>query len=444
MGSERDLVLGLGRSGRATVDWLRRRHREVLAVDDRPGPLAGDAGAPFPPGVEIHWGGAGETVLDGCTRIIPSPGVANTHPLLVAARRRGLEIVGDVELFLRECRAPVAAITGTNGKSTVTTVVGEMARQAGLRVECGANLGTPVLALADRPLPDLYVLELSSFQLERTTSLRARAAVVLNISPDHLDWHPSEADYARAKAIVYQGAEVRVANRDDARVMALPGLGQPDWTFGGMAPVSDSEFGIQSGRGEAWLSRGPTRLLPLSEVNLTGAHQIMNLLAALAMGEALGLDREAAVEAVRRFRGLPHRLEFVAEVAGVRFFDDSKATNVGASLAATRSFDAPIRLIAGGVGKGQDFRPWAAGLPPAVCSVYLIGESAEGLGHRLDGVRPYRIVGSLEGAVREAFHEAHPGYVVLLAPACASFDQFRDYAHRGDVFQKKVRELGHD
>jgi UDP-N-acetylmuramoylalanine--D-glutamate ligase len=440
----RDLVLGLGRSGRAAIDWLSARHRDVVAVDDRAGPLAGDFAGLLPAELEIHWGGADESVLDTCVRVIPSPGVANDHPLLVAARRRGLEVVGDVELFLRDCRVPVAAITGTNGKSTVTTLVTEMARRAGLAVECGANLGTPVLALAARPPPDLYVLELSSFQLERTASLHARAAVVLNISPDHLDRHPSEADYARAKAIVYRGAEVRVANRDDARVMALPELGRPDWTFGWKASGSGREFGIRSGRAGVWLSRGRTRLLPLSEVALTGRHQVMNLLAALAMGEALGLDREAAVEAVRRFRGLPHRLEFVAEVNEVRFFDDSKATNVGASLAAARSFDVPVRLIAGGLGKGQDFRPWVEGLPPGVCAVYLIGDSAETLGRLLDGVRPYRIVATLDEAVREAVREARPGDVVLLAPACASFDQFRDYAHRGEVFQKRVRELGHD
>ena len=443
MGGNRDLVLGLGRSGRATVDWLRARQRTVVAVDDRPGPPAGEAGSQFPPGVEVHWGGAGESVLEGSTRIIASPGVADDHPLLVAGRRRGLEIVSDVELFLRECPAPVAAITGTNGKSTVTTLVGEMARRAGHRVECGANLGTPVLAFAAGPPPDLYVLELSSFQLARTASLRARAAVVLNISPDHLDWHPSEADYVRAKAVIYQGAEVRVANRDDARVMALPGLGRPDWTFGGGAPGADHEFGIRTDHGGAVLSRGRDRLLPLSEVTLAGHHQRMNLLAALAMGEALGLDRGAAIDAVRSFRGLPHRLEFVAEVAKVRFFDDSKATNVGASLAAARSFDAPVRLIAGGVGKGQDFGPWAEGLPPQVSTVYLIGESAARLGCLLDGRRPYRIAGSLEVAVREAFRDARSGEVVLLAPACASFDQFRDYAHRGEVFQALVRELGH-
>ena len=444
MGDGRDLVLGLGRSGRATVDWLCARHREVVAVDDRAGPSPGEAGPSPPPGLEIHWGGAGEAVLEATTRIIPSPGVADDHPLLVAARRRGLEIVSDVELFLRECETPVAAITGTNGKSTVTTLVGEMARRAGRRVECGANLGPPVLALAAKPPPDLYVLELSSFQLARTASLRARAAVVLNISPDHLDWHPSEADYVRAKAVIYQGAEVRVANRDDARVMALPGLGRPEWTFGGQAPVADHEFGIHTDRGGASLGRGRDRLLPLSEVTLTGHHQLMNLLAALALGEGLGLDREAAVDAVRSFRGLPHRLEFVAEVAQVRFFDDSKATNVGASLAAARSFDAPLRLIAGGVGKGQDFGPWATGLPPQVSMVYLIGETAPRLGRLLDGRRPYRIVGSLDVAVREAFQDARPGEVVLLAPACASFDQFRDYAHRGEVFQKQVRELRHD
>lgn len=443
MARGQDLVLGLGRSGWASVEWLTAQGRHVIAVDDRPGPAPGELPTPLPAGVTLIWGGATPEQLVGCDRLVAAPGVPGTHPLICEACRLGIEVVGDVELFVRAIKRPILAITGTNGKSSVATLVADMLERAGHRVRAGANLGTPALKLALEPLADCYVFELSSFQLERIHSLRARAAVVLNVSQDHLDRHPSLEDYVRAKARIYRNAAIRVANRDDPLVMSMTGLGRPDWTFGFTPPGSDRAFGIRSGRSGPVLARGRKTLLPLAEVPGTGRIAALNALAALALTADLGLDPEAVLEAIRAFRGLPHRLEFVGTLRGVRFVDDSKATNVGSAVASVESFDDPVVLIAGGVGKGQDFRPWADAVAPKVRSVFLIGDSAATMADRLRGRCPVETVRDLGEAVQRAFRAASAGDLVLLAPACASFDQFQDYAERGRVFQQAFRELDH-
>ncbi|EQD45786.1 UDP-N-acetylmuramoylalanine--D-glutamate ligase [mine drainage metagenome] len=439
----KDLVLGLGRSGWATVNWLVSQGRSVIAVDDRPEPAPGEVPAPHPPGVVLHWGGASPDQVAGCDRLVAAPGVPEKHPLIQEARRLGIEVIGDIELFVRTVRRPIIAITGTNGKSSVTMLTTDMLHRSGLRVRSGANLGTPVLELAAEPLADFYVFELSSFQLERTHSLCARAAVVLNLSQDHLDRHASFDSYVQAKARIYRGCKTWVANRDDPLVMAMPELGRSDYTFGWSPPGSDQAFGIRATGSGPVLARGDQSILPLAEVPGTSRMSVLNALAALALTADLGLDSEAVREAIRSFRGLPHRLEFVGIHHKVRFIDDSKATNVGSAVAAIESFDDPVILIAGGVGKGQDFKPWAEAVARKVRSVFLIGESAGSMAAVLKGRCPVERVCDLEEAVQRAFHAAQAGDLVLLAPACASFDQFHDYAERGRVFQQAVRKLDH-
>ncbi|MHB1544185.1 MAG: UDP-N-acetylmuramoyl-L-alanine--D-glutamate ligase [Gammaproteobacteria bacterium] len=439
----KDLVLGLGRSGWASVNWLVSQGRTVIAVDDRPAPAAGEVPTPLPPDVILHWGGVAPDRIAGCDRLVAAPGVPETHPLIQEARRLGIEVMGDIELFVRAIRRPIIAITGTNGKSSVATLTADMLHRSGHRVRSGANLGTPVLELAAESPADFYVFELSSFQLERTESLCPRAAVVLNISQDHLDRHPSIDDYVRAKARIYRGAGTRVANREDPLVMAMPELVRSDYTFGWDPPESEQAFGIRTTGSGLVLARGRESILPLTDVPGTGRASALNALAALALTADLGLDPEAVKEAIRSFRGLPHRLEFVGTLRGVRFFDDSKATNVGSAVTAVESFDDPVVLIAGGVGKGQDFTLWSEAIARKARSVFLIGESAGSMADLLRGQCPVEIVADLHEAVRSAFRAAKAGDVVLLAPACASFDQFHGYAERGRVFQSAFRELGH-
>ncbi len=438
-----DLVLGLGRSGWASVRWLAGQGRSVIAIDDRSAPASGEVPVPLPPGVVIHWDGATRDLPADCDRVVAAPGVPDAHPLIQAARRRGIEILGDIELFARVTTRPIVAVTGTNGKSSVVTLVTEMARHAGLRVRSGANLGTPVLELASEPPADLYVLELSSFQLERTESLSLRAAVVLNISQDHFDRHPSLDDYVRAKARIYRNARIKVANRDEPLVMTMLELGRPDYTFGWSTPGSEKEFGIRDTGSGPVLARGRTPILPLADLPGSGRIPALTALAALALTADLGWEPDPVREAIRSFHGLPHRRECVGALRGVRFVDDSKATNVGSAVASVESFAEPIVLIAGGVGKGQDFKPWAEAVAPRVRSVFLIGESAESMAELLRGRCPVETAGGLREAVRSAFRAANAGDLVLLAPACASFDQFRDYAERGQVFQEAFRELDH-
>jgi UDP-N-acetylmuramoylalanine--D-glutamate ligase len=340
-------------------------------------------------------------------------------------------------------RAPVAAITGSNGKSTVTTLVGEMARIAGRRVAVGGNLGDPALDLLD-PAVDLYVLELSSFQLETTDSLRAAAAVVLNVSPDHLDRYDSLEDYAAAKARVYRNAGVAIVNLDDPRVVAMPGgERRVGFTVGEPGPA---DYGVRTQAGQAWLCAGTEPVAPLAEMALAGRHNLANGLAALAMADALGLPRAAAREALLTFGGLPHRTQLVAEIGGVRYYDDSKGTNVGATIAALEGFEdgTPARtvLIAGGDGKGQDFSALGPVIARTARCVVLIGRDAPLVEAALDPSVARVRAADMADAVRLAARHAVPGDRVLLSPACASFDMFRNYEHRGEMYAQAVRGLG--
>lgn len=439
-GQPRTLVVGLGVTGLSCARFLARHGVEVAVTDSREQPPAVDEIREELPDVALFLGGFDAGVFARAERIVVSPGVSLREPLIVEAGRRGVEIIGDIELFARTAEAPVIAITGSNGKSTVTTLVGEMARQAGLQVRVGGNLGTPALDLLDASEPDLYVLELSSFQLETVSSLRCSAAVVLNVSPDHLDRHASLTDYTRAKQRIYTGAAVQVINRDDPVAAALAAPDARRVSFGLDAPAA-GEFGVVDNGAGAWIVRGTERWMPVSHLRIAGRHNLSNALAALALGDAAGLDRQSMLQVLREFQGLPHRTQWVAERRGVSWYNDSKGTNIGATLAAVRGFDAPLVLIAGGQGKGADFSELAAGLSGQVRALVLIGEAAGQIAQAVGDAIPVQRAGSMREAVAVAAQLAAGGDIVLLSPACASFDMFEDYRERGDAFVRAVQEL---
>jgi UDP-N-acetylmuramoylalanine--D-glutamate ligase len=378
--------------------------------------------------------------------VVASPGLALREPVLRQALERGIEVAGDIEVFARAIRgsaARVIGVTGTNGKSTVTALACEMARAAGLDARAVGNIGEPVLDALDAPgagATEAWVVELSSYQLETTASLECDAATVLNVTQDHLDRYGSMAEYAAAKARIFLRCATRVLNRDDATTLAMAGGAEEVLTFGLGVPLHRGEWGLDARRER--LMRGPADLLGVAEIGVPGLHNAANALAAHALGSAIGLPLEPMARAIREFRGLPHRAQLVAEAGGVRFYDDSKGTNVGASVAALEGFTVPVVLIAGGEGKGQDFGPLAPAVGAHARAVVLIGRDAEVLAAALSktGVRLER-ARTMEEAVAISHALAHPGDAVLLSPACASLDMFRNYGHRGDVFAAAARSL---
>lgn len=439
MPARRNLVVGLGKTGLSAARWLAAQGESVSVTDSRVSPPGLDGLRQLGDAVVTRLGGFDLTLLDVADRIVLSPGVARSEPIVRAALARGLAVLGDVELFAQAARAPAVAITGTNGKSTATTLVAEMARAAGRTVLAGGNLGDPALDLLSEPVPDLYVLELSSFQLESTDSLALAAAAVLNVTPDHMDRYDSLDAYAAAKARIFAHASVAVVNVDDPVVARMPRPGQRVVGFSIVRPEAD--WSLASVDGAAWLARAGVPLLPLAELRLPGRHNAANALAALALGEAVGLPLEPMLETLRTFAGLPHRTQWVTEKRGVRYIDDSKGTNVGATLAAVAGLEQPLVVIAGGDGKGQDFSPLAAAFRGKVRHAVLIGRDREQLAAALAGACTTEFAADLPAAVIAAARAARSGDLVLLSPACASLDMFRDYAERGDVFAAAARRL---
>jgi len=440
----RALVVGLGRTGVSAARFLTARGWSVAVTDSRAEPPGLEALRATVPDAAVFVGGFSTTALEHADEVVLSPGVALSDPFVRAAAAKGLPIVGDIELFARVTTAPVIGITGSNGKSTVTTLVGQMAERAGRRVKIGGNLGTPALDLLEGPAPELFVLELSSFQLECTRSLRAVAATVLNVSPDHMDRYASLAEYAAAKARVYAGCEVAVLNRADPAVMAMAMAmtdGARRISFGPDAPPDAADWGV-GGRGlDAVLFAGGVAVMPVAELKMRGTHNAQNALAALALGTAAGLPRDAMCEALREFTGLPHRTELVADRHGVAWINDSKGTNVGATLAAVAGLDGPLIVILGGDGKGQDFAPLAAALVDKVRAVVLIGRDADAIGAALGArIAQHRAL-TMEQAVELAAEVARPGDTVLLSPACSSLDMFESFEHRGRAFVHAVRRI---
>ncbi|MGB5671065.1 MAG: UDP-N-acetylmuramoyl-L-alanine--D-glutamate ligase, partial [Sedimenticolaceae bacterium] len=351
------LIVGLGTTGLSCARFLAAQGVQVAVADSRSEPPGLDALNAEYPDIAVFLGPFDERLFDSAERLVVSPGVSVATPQIDAVRRRGIPVMGDIELFVRAAAAPVVAITGSNGKSTVTTLLGEMARANGINVAVGGNLGIPALDLLDDAV-ELYVLELSSFQLETTDSLQAAVATVLNVSPDHMDRYASVEDYAAAKARVMRGAGVGVFNADDPIVAAMGGADDA-WYFTLGESQNDKMFGVCTVDGQEYLCRGEQPLLATGELRIPGLHNRANALAALAMGTALGFDLALMLETLRKFRGLPHRTEYVTEFKGVRWYNDSKGTNIGASIAALQGLDradaSRTVLIAGGDCKGADF-----------------------------------------------------------------------------------------
>ncbi len=433
------LVLGLGETGLSCARCLDRFGEPFEMADSRREPpgLAGFR-ARWPE-VPVTLGPLDPQRLKAARRIVVSPGISSKEPALAAAAQAGVECIGDIELFALLADAPVIAVTGSNGKSTVTTMVGALLAAAGSHVRTGGNLGPPALDLLsdDEPPVDAYVLELSSFQLETTYSLRPAAAAVLNVSADHMDRYASLAEYAAAKGRIYNGAGAAVVNRDDAGAARLALRATRTIGFTAAPPIA-GDFGIVTHAGEAWLAHGEQPLLPAAALPLAGGHNRLNALAALALVRAVGVDVARAAPALAEFTGLPHRTRLIAEAGGVRWYDDSKGTNPGATAAALDGMDAPVVLIAGGDGKGADFSPLRAPVERRARAVIVFGRDGERLAAALGDAVAIEHAADLEGAVARAGECAQSGDAVLLSPACASFDMFADYRARGEAFAAAV------
>jgi UDP-N-acetylmuramoylalanine--D-glutamate ligase len=483
------LVLGLGESGLAAACWCARQGARVRVADTRAvPPYLGELRRRVA-GTDFVAGEFDKALLDGIDLLVLSPGLSGGLMVVIHARAAGIPVLGEIELFARGLRsldtaAPILAITGTNGKTTTTALTGHLLRATGKTVGVAGNISPAALAalmdaLDAGSLPQIWVLELSSFQLETTETLNPAAATVLNISDDHLDRYIDLDEYASAKARVFQSAEgapgVQVLNRADPRVYRMALADRQIISFGLDAPAGEDDFGLHEHGSEAWLAQGERLLLPVSELPLAGLHNAANAMAALALCSALGFDAEALLPALRSFRGLPHRVELVAEIGGVTWYDDSKGTNVGATVAALNGIggqlatqnshlpsagretgrdgasarlaenyhDRKIVVILGGDGKGQDFTPLKAAVARHARSAVLIGR---------DGPLIEKVIAAtgvviesaadMDDAVHRARRQARPGDAVLLSPACASFDMYRNYEHRAQVFIAAVRALG--
>ena len=422
-------------TGLSCVDFFMARGVTPRVMDTRVAPAGLDK---LPEAVERYVGGLNEDWLLTADLIVASPGIAQAHPSLSAAADAGVEIVGDIELFCREAQAPIVAITGSNGKSTVTSLVGEMAKAAGMNVGVGGNIGLPALMLLD-PERELYVLELSSFQLETTSSLRAVAATILNVTEDHMDRYPlGLQQYRAAKLRIYENARACIVNADDALTMPVRGADERCISFG----VDVGDYHLNRQQGETWLRVKGEKVLNVKEMKISGQHNYSNALAALALADAAGLPRASSLKALTTFTGLAHRFQLVLEHNGVRWINDSKATNVGSTEAALNGLhlDGTLYLLLGGDGKSADFTLLSRYLTGDNIRLYCFGRD----GAQLAALRPDVAVQTetMEQAMRQIAPQVVPGDMVLLSPACASLDQFKNFEQRGDIFARLAKELG--
>lgn len=449
------LVLGLGASGLSMAHWLAARGASVRIADSRDAPPFAEQLQNELPAVELHTGAFRAESFTGIDLIAISPGVPLAEPMVRAAVERGIDVVGDIELFARIREefhgTKVIAITGSNGKSTVTEMVGAMVRAAKIRTLVAGNIGLPILeALSEieagrRRRPDVIVLELSSFQLESTRSLNPDVAAVLNLSEDHLDRYSGMRDYADAKARIFHGDGIQVVNREDGWARGMIGPGRKVFTFGLDEPWNEGNWGLREISGQLWLAEGRANLMKVSELKVAGLHNAANALAAMALCRAIRLPYEPLLDALFEFEGLPHRVQKIAEVKGVAFYDDSKGTNVGATVAALMGMTSRTVLIAGGEGKGQDFSPLRDAVAKKAKGVVLIGRDGDKIATAIEssGVAILHAA-TMRDAVRAGLSLAQPGDAVMLSPACASFDMFRNYEHRAEVFIEEVRALEAD
>ena len=437
------IIVGLGKSGMSLVRFLANRGIAFAVADTRENPPELATLRRDYPQVEVRCGELDVEFLCRADELYVSPGLALATPALQQAQARGVKLSGDIELFARNAKAPIIAITGSNAKSTVTTLVGDMAVAAGKRVAVGGNLGTPALDLLSDDV-ELYVMELSSFQLETTHQLDAEVATVLNVSEDHMDRYSGLPAYHLAKHRIFRGARQVVVNRQDALSRPLIGEDTPRWTFGLNTPDFRG-FGLREENGEKYLAFQFDLLMPVRELKIRGAHNQANALAALALGYAAGLPLAPMLAALREFAGLEHRCQWVREHAGVQYYNDSKATNVGAALAAIEGLGADIDgklvLIAGGDGKGADFSGLRAPVAAHCRAVVLLGRDAAAIAEVLGESVPLVRVATLDEAVERSAELAQPGDAVLLSPACASLDMFKNYEERGHLFAQAVERL---
>ncbi len=451
------LVLGMGETGLSMVKWLLRQGATVRAADSRSEPPNWQQITAGFPSVQLHKGKFTASIFNDIDMIAISPGVPLADPCVQQAVQRGVPVIGDMVLFswaLEQSNRPkpkVVAITGSNGKTTVTAMTGAMLKKSGWNVEVAGNIGPAVLnALMQRidagDWPQAWVLETSSFQLETTHNLNADVATVLNLSEDHLDRYTGMSDYTTAKARVFlhekAGKGIQVLNRNDPGVCAMALQDKKQITFGVDEPPSHADFGLMHDGDDLWLMEGDVQLMKTSELVVNGLHNAVNALAALAMCRALGVAIDPLLASLREFRGLPHRMEKVAAFNGVTFFDDSKSTNVGATVAALSGMKQNVILIAGGDGKGQDFSYLREAVANNARAVVLIGRDANMIANELkDCGVPLHFAVTMEEAMQKSFLLAQSGDVVLLSPACASFDMFRNYIHRAEVFVAAVKDM---
>ena len=438
--SRRKVVVGLGATGLSVARFLNRRGDEFSIVDTRLEPPCLETLERELPNVPVFLGNQGAEVLASAGELIVSPGLSPEDPILAEAIAQGASVRGDIDLFMEVARAPVVGITGSNAKSTVTAMFGAMARQAGLEVAVGGNLGTPALELIDEDV-ELYVLELSSFQLERAGNLNLDVATVLNVTPDHLDRHGNMQRYHQAKHRIFAGCRCAVFNAADP--LTIPPLArdrqQIGWTLG---EPDLKGFGVREEDGQRMLVRGFDKLMPVSDLSLPGEHNVANALACLALGEARSLPMDAMLTVLKSFPGLPHRAEVVAARDNVRWINDSKATNVGATLAAIQGLgkDSRLILLAGGRDKNSDFSELAGAISAHCDFAVYFGEAGDKLYAALADACDAQRVETLAEAAALAAERAEAGHIVLLSPACASFDQFASYEARGAAFAALARE----
>ncbi len=439
----KQVVIGLGVTGLSCVRYLAANNKPFSVVDSRDNPPGLEAFKNEFPDITLTLGEITEAALAGANELIVSPGVAIDEPAIVKAVEKGAHVCGDIDLFCREVNVPVIAITGSNGKSTVTTLVGEMISRSGNKVAVGGNIGTPALDLLMAEKPDVYVLELSSFQLERSEKLSVEVATVLNVSADHMDRYDNLLGYHQAKHRIFRGCKKVVINRADPLSRPLLAEEVEVFTFG----LNDSDingFGLLNDEGVENLAYQFKPLMPVTELKMVGRHNIENALAAMALSRAVGVEIEPMLEVLREFSGLEHRCQYAGEYNGVRYYNDSKGTNVGAAIASINGLKdsaKKIVLIAGGEAKGADFSPLLPVLKGVVSAIVVIGNAAKTLGDLCSEVLDVVRAGSLEEAVTKASAIAKQGDVVLLSPACASFDMFSNYQHRGEVFMAAVQQL---
>jgi UDP-N-acetylmuramoylalanine--D-glutamate ligase len=450
LNGKRALVVGLGKSGVASALFLKQHGARVTVSDTKSGDeLHNEIPILLDHGITVETGGHGERTFRGQDLIVVSPGVPVDAPPLVQARALGENVIGEVELAAQFLPGPIVAITGSNGKTTTTTLAGEIMTAGGLPTLVGGNIGTPAISLAERAKPEtVIVLEVSSFQLETVQTFRPKVAVVLNVTPDHLDRHRTFEIYVAAKARIFenqQGSDFAVLNADDSTCVAMAAKTKAQIFWFSRQKEVERGAWVRDGAVMFRDDSGQREILQVSEIPLKGAHNLENVLAAVSAGALMGCAPEKTRQAVHDFKAVEHRLEFVATIRGVDYYNDSKATNVDATIKALESFPANIHLILGGKDKGSDYSVLNDLLRQRVKRVYTIGAAAAKIESQIIAAKnggPELVhAETLENAVRKANAVAQSGDVVLLAPACASFDQFKNYEQRGKVFKEIVSSL---